>query len=326
MSQLPAPSQWRISNRLLRQDADLASGQPGNSSLNSSVALVGNSDWGDTQITATIGSDTPTAAGLVWRQAADGDGYQLVFDGIQDTRQVTRLIGGNATVLWSDAGGLPEGGSMVVRVEAVGERLRVWVNDALQVDLMDDGPKLGKTGACSIRGTGAWWSSFEVTHAVPQWEPWYGFDAEGRRMSGRRVRVFAGRPTDATPDSRTAGEEFRFAGGAVAGFTPRLPAAGVDLRLVAPNGHSGHVRRFLPDATYTPVAARMLRSADGTGLIILTPDRAAPGSRLAAAEYRLRFVFQRDIRSGTQEEPVLSQNGDTTTETAQIDVPWTTVR
>jgi len=165
----------------------------------------------------------------------------------------------------------------------------------------------------------------DVAYAIPQWEPWYRFDAESRRMSGRRVRVFAGRPTDPTPAAGSAGEELRFIGGAAAGFIPRLPAAGVDLRLVKPNGQSGHVRRFLPDTACTAVVSRLLRSADGTGLIILAPDRAAPGSRLAAGEYRLRFMFRRDIRSDSQNEPVLSQNGDTMTETAQIDVPWTTV-
>ena len=151
--QLSAPSQWRIGNRLLRQETDLASTRPDDLASGGSVALVGNADWGDTLITATIGSDTPSVAGLVWRQAANGDGYRLVFDGVQDTRQVTRLLGGSATVLWSAAGGLPVGGSIAVRVEAVGDRLRVWVNEVLQVDLMDDGPKLGKAGACSIRGS-----------------------------------------------------------------------------------------------------------------------------------------------------------------------------
>jgi len=142
--QLPAPSQWRISNRLLRQETNMVSDQPGGTASNGSMALVGSPDWGDMKITATIGSDGPSVAGLVWRQAANGDGDRLVFDGVQDTRQVTRLLGGNATVLWCAAGGLLAGGSLVVQVEAAGDRLRVWVNEVLQVDLMDDGPQLGK--------------------------------------------------------------------------------------------------------------------------------------------------------------------------------------
>src|SRR5262249_24511182 len=101
----------------------------------------------------------------------------------------------------------------------------------------------------------------------PGWETWYVFDGETRGAGGRRFRVFAGREADAVPGGSGAGEERRFGGAAASGFSPGFPAQGVDLRLVAPDGRPGHLRRFLPDSAYAPAEAPVLRAAGGTGVV-----------------------------------------------------------
>ncbi len=154
----------------------------------------------------------------------------------------------------------------------------------------------------------------------PAWALWYRFGSEPPAVVGRRVRVFAG-PDEPGPPAAT-GEEQRFGDAVAPGFQPAFPAGGVELRLVWPDGRVAHVRRFLPPAAYAATAARLLRSADGTGLILLQPDAAAPGSLWGAAEYRLRWEFRRDNSALAPDSLVLSRDGDTTPEVAEMDIPW----
>jgi hypothetical protein len=54
------------------------------------------------------------------------------------------------------------------------------------------------------------------------------------------------------------------------------------LRMVEPSVQPSHMRRFLPDSMYLiEAAARLLRSADGTGLILLVPSAGAAGTDLS---------------------------------------------
>jgi hypothetical protein len=145
---------------------------------------------------------------------------------------------------------------------------------------------------------------------------------EGHREAGRRVRVYAGTASDPLPSPGEAGQEHRFK--EVVGFTPRFGAQGIDLRLVDPNGRTTHTHRFLPATGYTNVPFHMVRSADGTGLILLQPAGGA-AAELQPGEYRLRFSYRRDNRAPGEDGLVLSQNGETTPETATLDVPWETL-
>jgi hypothetical protein len=108
-----------------------------------------------------------------------------------------------------------------------------------------------------------------------------------------------------------------------AGFQPRLRVPGVDLRLIGTDGQAGHMRRFLPDAAYiADPTARMLRSADGTGMFVIVPGAGPAGVNFAAGEYRLQLTYRKDNTAVDIGSAVLSQVGDTTDETALLDVPW----
>lgn len=160
-----------------------------------------------------------------------------------------------------------------------------------------------------------------MTAAAPAWLPYATLAGIGTLAAGRRVRLFAGRESDAF-GAPVTGEVRRYSGfapGDAAGV--RLPAKGVDLRLVAPDGRVVHARRFAPDGAFAPVPLQVLRAADGTGLVLVSPDAAAPGgSRLESGVYRLGWTFRRDNRAADPGSLVLRENGDSTAEVVRMDV------
>lgn len=160
------------------------------------------------------------------------------------------------------------------------------------------------------------------TNPDPQWQPWYLFGPRSTSTAGRRIRIFAG-PGSAAPSDVT-GEDHRFGLALATGFQLAFPSTGVDLRLMRPGSRPAHIRRFLPNQAYTETAVTMLRSADGTGLILLKPDASASGSQLDPAEYRLYWTYALDISESDPDSSVLSRSGDKSAETAQIDIPWAT--
>jgi hypothetical protein len=203
----------------------------------------------------------------------------------------------------------PPDGTRIISVSFAFETTAVPTNESVTV-LMDEATNL--TG---------WRIEMRLlpdsTNSDPQWEPWYTFGAEPLRAAGQRVRIFA---EPAITPSSIAGEDYLFIPEPDGGFQPKFPLAGVDLRLVVPDGRVAHMRRFLSTQAYTPSPMQMLRSADGTGLILIKSGAAA----LSPAEHRLHLEYKLDNTTADPNSIVLSQNGDTTAETAQIDIPWAT--
>ncbi len=318
-----AISRWRISSRLLCQEVGLFAAAPASAiaDRSGSAAVTGDAAWTDVRIIAAAEPQAPGIAGVVFRWRDADNHYRLLFDGVAGARRLVRRAGGVSTVLWSGAGPLA---AMEVIVTAVGSRLRAWIDDAVLFDVYDDVLAAGQAGVLSLDGGAGFWSAFEVRHAQPQWEDWHAFGtAEGWRAAGRRFDVRAGRSADPAPPAGGAGEERLFQGLATAGFQARLRIPGVDLRLVGPGEQPGHARRFLPDSAYVAEAtARVLRSADGTGMLVIVPAAGPPGAALAAGEHRLQLTYRRDNTAVDATGLVLSQAGDTTDETALLDIPW----
>lgn len=94
---------------------------------------------------------------------------------------------------------------------------------------------------------------------------------------------------------------------------------GAELRVLAPSGGEEHRRELLPPGRYAPVAVRLLRKADGTGLAIVP----TAGGALPEGRYRLRFTFHRDNRARDPGSQLLRQAGATGPEVVELDVPGT---
>jgi hypothetical protein len=315
-------SVWQIDRRALVQTADLLSSNPSAAALDhaGSAAIIGDADWTDVKVTTIFDMPRAGAAGVVFRWQDADNHYRLIFDAAAGQQRLVRRRNGTSTVLWSAVAALT---SITLVVEAIRDRLRAWVGSALLFDVYDDALTTGRAGPLAFDGGAAVWSLFDARHVRPKWEDWHTFDAAfGWRAAGRRVRVFAGRQADATlaPDAG-AEHQFQETSGA---FLPRLRSPAVDLRILDAGGRERHRRRFLPDAAYTPVpSARVLRAADGTGMLVFVPGAGPAGTELLSGEYRLSLTYRRDNTTADPSTLVLSQAADTSNETAIVDIPWT---
>lgn len=74
----------------------------------------------------------------------------------------------------------------------------------------------------------------------------------------------------------------------------------------------------------TEVPISVLRKADGSGLMIVSPGPTPSGSLWPQDEYRLVFTYRRDNRANDPNSDVLSEAGITLPETVTITLPWET--
>jgi len=83
------------------------------------------------------------------------------------------------------------------------------------------------------------------------------------------------------------------------------------------------LRADFNDPKYNEVQIGVLRKADGSGLMIVSPSVLTPsGSLLPEGDYRLVFTYRRDNRTKDQNSDVLSEAGDKSPEVATLDLPW----
>lgn len=153
------------------------------------------------------------------------------------------------------------------------------------------------------------------------WEPYYTFKNETPMSAGTKVRVFAGDESNAMPNK--PGEVYRFIASRGEEGQLRIPAKGVDLRLVTPNGTFSHIRSFIPNESYHALSdTGILRKADGTGFFMLVLAASSAGSRLEPGQYRLQLKYRRDNRDAHPDSQVFRQAGNKDDEYAIIDIPW----
>lgn len=157
--------------------------------------------------------------------------------------------------------------------------------------------------------------------AAPVWTTYYTFEREELLAAGTRLRVFSGNVSDAPVVE--PGLLGRFAAALDERGRIRFSSLeGADLRLVMPRTGWGHRRLFLPDSAYSPVAARVMRKADGTGLFVTVPQAAAPGTRLAEGQYRLQLTYVRDNKASDPGSQIFRQAGNSSPESVSLDIPW----
>lgn len=304
-----ARSVWRIAHGLLSKDA-VTPVPPGRA-----FAVIANGTWNDVRVATAVQLKPGSTgfAGIVWRYASQDDHVRLEFDAAGVSATALRRTAGVDSVIWT--GALPPIGASTARmlgVEAIGRRLKATVDDVLLFDAADAGIGTGSVGAFGDHGAALDVWPFSITCAVPSWEPWYVFGAEGPRTSGRRFRI-AGSPAPAGYAS-PAGEDARWKGLLAAGFRPGFPSEGVDLRLRDAAGETLHQRRFRPDSAYTALPVRMARAQDGTGVVILPVGNP----NLPDGEIRAVFSYRRDNLAVDLTSLVLSESGDTSPETARL--------
>lgn len=196
---------------------------------------------------------------------------------------------------------------------AVDERITLLIRDSTNLT----GHRIEKREVAN----GSVFSLDGTDEAAPAWVPIYEFGSEDTMPAGTRVIVVSG-PTDDPPtaEPRTV-KRFRAQPGNDGDL--QFTSDAVDLRLVGPRGNVMHARRFLGSAAMVgPVGVRLLRKADGTACFILP---ASPDTSFPEGPFQMTMEFKRDNKAFDPDSLVLSAAGQTTPETAVLDIPWATL-
>jgi len=211
-----AQSHWSLVDGSLHQTSAL----PASNDASGAVALVGD-EWSDYRVDTDIVAWAAAVVGVVFRWQDSANHCRFVLDGLHNERRLIRVLNGAASTLWSGAGALTVGTSYHVRIETVGDQIRVWLDDLLLTEAIV-APVVGRAGVIEASGGEVAWSSFRVVFAEPHWTAWYTFEDEERLAAGRRVRTLAGRASDPIAVPADAGAEDRFQNSLAGSFTRPL--------------------------------------------------------------------------------------------------------
>jgi len=150
------PSDWRQAGGVLRQLANIWGGSPGGGDLPKpgTVALTGASEWSDYWFSASFRNPDDDAVGLVFRWVDEANHYRLSWDHERSYRRLARVVNGQWTVLFEDAVPYARGLWHQLAVEAVGPRIRVFVDGAELCDVQDTSLAQGKVGLYAWESAG----------------------------------------------------------------------------------------------------------------------------------------------------------------------------
>ena len=164
----------------------------------------------------------------------------------------------------------------------------------------------------NLAGLGIDWRPLpDSTTPDPDWRRYFTFANDDAVGDGREILVFSG--AEETAVSHVVGTVQRFVATSAMTAAAVFPSAGVELRLVAPDGTVKHQRQF--QGTFAPFDAAVIRKPDGTAFFLFPAGGGALPS--GAKTLRLSFVFARNAGTGF---PLLSQAGSQDPESAIIEV------
>lgn len=318
------PANWEVSDGEMRQTSSIFGGGP--PKMPGTYALAGEATWTDYRISvrlcSDVDSDTPVSAiGVMFRYQDENNYYRFSLDTERGGHwQLIKKVANVVTVLGEHTRPFTRRRYYVLTVDCVADQLSVYIDGMHVFAVSDSDVASGRIGLYAWRNPGARFA--EVRVAGPIWVPYYTFGQEARLPAGTRVRLYAGNEADAPPvQPEDRGVVRRFVAPLDEHGQVRLTPQGTDLRLVSASKTAEHMRRFLPDDTYTRRDVRVLRKRDGTGFFVV-PAAPPPGSPLEVGQYRLAMTYRRNNQGIDADSQVFSEAGNTADEKARIDVPW----
>ena len=224
------------------------------------------------------------------------------------------------STLWADSVAYQSGREYVVTIDCIGDRLSGYIDGVQIFAVTDESFATGRIGLYASGNAGATFRQIMV--GALQWNAYYAFSGESMLPAGSRLRIFSGNASNAPAAADNVSH--RFAAGLGDPGTRHFGSDAVDLRLVDSHENVVHARRFFAPLNYAAVNAKVIRRADGTGLVIVVPAANAPGTALPPGQYRMNLTYLRDNTAASSASQVLSENGSTQPEVVALDVPWIT--
>lgn len=306
-----APSAWDVAEGKLVQTSNISHSNA--SRAFGTLAVAHEHDWEDYRVTAVMRSSTNGHMGVIFRYVDDTHYYRFSLTAGGDKRLIRRN-GNQIEELWSESGGYLLNRDYALTVDCIGQRIMLYLNGVKLAEVVDtQGYSHGTVGLYCSANTGFEVESIRV--AAPQWEPYYRFSQEERLAAGTRLRIRSG--SEAEPFVADPLEENRFVTEPFSTGDVQFTDPVVQLRVVHPEEGAQHMRRFLPESSYSNMNCRLLRKADGTAFVIL-PQGNAP---FPVGTYRAELEYKRDISATDAQAPVLSERGIKDAERAVITIP-----
>jgi hypothetical protein len=318
-SKQSGPSHWAAAGQELQQTSGIFGGstaasvpdKPGTYAL-----LTTGQSWTDYRVTVVLTTtESDGAIGVMFRYQDNDNYYRFSMDASRSYRRLIKKVAGKVTALWQDANSPVVGHPYLVTLDCVGDQIAGYL-DGLALFTVNDGDFQGGSIALySWHNKGARFE--EVRVSAPAWMDYYSFGQEETFAAGTKLRVYSGNAAAAPPVQ--PGILQRFVATLDDPGDLQFGATSADLRVMSSPANAGHFRRFLPASAYAVSDFKVLRKADGTGMLIVPP---VAGGVLEPGEYRLTLTYRRDNSAADPKSQVLSEADDTSVETVVIDVPW----
>jgi len=261
-------SDWHVSNGRLRQTSNIYGFVGGDYNAPGTYAVTGEA-WSDYRLTTRLSAGDNDAIGLMFRYQDDGNCYRFSMDNQRSYRRLIARIDGEVRLLWSDEDtGYVSGREYVLTIECVGDRLRGYLDGEELFDVRERSHASGQVGCYTRANEDASFHDLQVTAPADTWREYHRFGEQPPMPAGTRLSIADSAPSWAG-EARTDHHQ-------PSSGRP-LPTGQTVLRVRDPDGTIAHVRPFR-DATYTATSVDVLRSEDGTGLVLYDSNGLDPGA------------------------------------------------
>lgn len=318
------------------------------------------STWTDYRFTAHMKFTAPFtggSVGLLWRYRNAGEHYRFIME--PGKCQLIRMLAGVPAPLAIKEGFTVPSTPFAITVEASGSSFDVYLGEERLLSAMDPAIPTGSVGVYSSGTVAAKFTDIYVDDFRNSAPVVYRFSFLSSRFKNfvdhlgsfdrKTWRSVLGSTANVAPliaaagtiaDQPLAAESLAY--NSLVAQLPGVLASSPVVRgtRVEQNGnaiafliqspepldwkriHINLLQAPLNGDNYVEVPSKVLRKADGAGVIVVSPVMASPGSFLPPGEYRLVLTYRRDNRGKDQNSEVLSEAGNTSPEEATLDLPW----
>jgi YVTN family beta-propeller protein len=278
------PAQWQLIEGRLVQKSDIQDSSPDPLRKRGAVALVRNSNLNSFRLVTGLLSTKGDAIGVVFGYQDQDNYYRFSTGANPDYRRLLRSKNGSLKVLWEDSVGREAGRDYAFTLDVIDGSVTGWLDGEQLFNIVVSEEITGSVGLYCCANPGASFGEFRI--GAPAWIPYYTFRRELPLPAGNRIQITPAAGS-APPNPRTS---MRSAADLDDPPLNRFAVNGDQLRVVGPDDSVYHSKQFIPTADYAPIAFRMLREADGTG-VFLKPDAPVAANSMP----RLSFSYHRKM-------------------------------
>lgn len=315
------PSQWQVTEGELQQTSNIFGGGNAASELDKpgTYALTGDPAWTDYRIVVQLRSDDDDEIGLIFCQKDENNYYRFSMNRQLSYRRLIKKVNGVVTTLWEDNVPYIRNRKYILTLDRVSDQCIGYLDGVQLFSVKDRDLVAGRIGLYCWANIGARFSEIQV--AAPIWIPHYTFNNEKQMPAGTHLQIHTGSIADVPTQETNVVHRFTTPLGEKAQL--QLPKNGVNLQIVEPGTKTIHEKYFVPDKDYTSVDdIKVLRKVDGTGFFILASAESSLGTEFTEGLYQLKLTYRRDNTAIDSNSQILSQAGNSNSESVTLDIPW----